>query len=169
MNIVFLDYDGVVNNPLWKFDGNRWKCSYGYPKDKAVNDIQAVQWVSEFCEKFNYSIVVTSTWRKGKHGNDYAKYLINGGLRDTIKIVGRTPDLSLDNDSRIDEINYWLDEHPEVERYIIFDDDEVTNDFHHFVHCQSSAGFREEEYFKAKERHISGETMRYAVTESYDS
>lgn len=61
MNVVFLDYDGVVNTPMWNADGTR--CSFGFPQDNKVNNFQCVQWVSEFCQKFNYSIVVSSTWR----------------------------------------------------------------------------------------------------------
>ncbi len=74
--MFFLDYDGIVNTPLWSADGK--KCTFGYPFDNKVNNFQCVQWVSEFCEKYNYSIVVSSTWRLH---NNYQECLQNGGLR----------------------------------------------------------------------------------------
>ena len=61
--VVFLDYDqdGVVNTSMWNGKGTR--CTYNFPSDNKVNNFQAVQWLSEACQKFHYDIVVTSTWR----------------------------------------------------------------------------------------------------------
>ena len=59
--VLFLDYDGVVNTPMWNEKGTI--CRYNMPKDGKVNNFQAVQWISEFCQKFHFQIVVTSTWR----------------------------------------------------------------------------------------------------------
>ena len=64
MNILFLDYDGVVNTPQWRphpVDPSRMLCTYNFPRDNKVNDFQCVQWISEFCQKYDYSIVVTSS------------------------------------------------------------------------------------------------------------
>ena len=60
--VLFLDYDGVVNTLMWNDKGTR--VSYNFPKDNKVNNFQAVQWVSEFCLKCKYDIVVTSSWRE---------------------------------------------------------------------------------------------------------
>lgn len=45
--VIFLDYDGVVNTPMWDTDGKH--CSYAHPGDNKVNNFQAVQWLSEAC------------------------------------------------------------------------------------------------------------------------
>lgn len=37
MNIVFLDYDGVVNTPMWSDDGKY--CRYGMPSDNKFKDV----------------------------------------------------------------------------------------------------------------------------------
>lgn len=149
MNVVFLDYDGVVNTPQWSLRSGKWVCSYGYPSNNAVNDLQAVQWVSEFCEKFGYSIVVSSTWRF--HEN-FEECLRNGGLRESIAVLGRTPRIA--DGCRGDEIGQWLSEHPEVENYLIFDDDsDMAEHKDHLVLCKSSAGFREEEFCEAETLH----------------
>lgn len=152
-NILFLDYDGVVNTPIWDESGTR--CCYGSPMNNKVNNFQAVQWVSEFCQKFQYDIVVTSTWR---FGQNYAKCLVNGGLRNGIQIVGRTPYLGT---KRGEEIKAWLNEHPEVENYIIFDDDADMGDIlDHLVQCDACYGFGLRDFKKAETLHNSGKTKK---------
>lgn len=117
-NVVFLDYDDVVNKAMWNRKPNgSWKCTYNFPEDGSVNDLQAVQWVSEFCKKYGYSIVVSSTWR---YYDNYKECLINAGLRDGISIEGCTPVIDMGN--RGAEILEYLGEHPDITGYLIFDD-----------------------------------------------
>jgi len=151
MNIVFLDYDGVVNTPMWSPDGKH--CKYNLPNDGKVNNFQAVQWVSEFCQKYNYDIVVTSTWRLGDP--KYADYLKNAGLRDGIKILGKTPSIRKEPHSiRGDEIKAYLKEHPEIKNFLIFDDDsDMGSLIDHLVKCDCFVGFTEREFIKAEKMH----------------
>lgn len=153
MNVVFLDYDGVVNTAMWTPDGKH--CLFNYPHDGSVNNFQAVQWLSEFCQNCEYSIVVSSTWRTAEN---YQECLINGGLRDGINILGRTPFLSGSN--RGAEIKKWIDEHPGVENYVILDDD-VFNDFYilhgeHVVQCDVCVGITESTYESMYHKHMDG-------------
>ena len=154
MNIVFLDYDGVVNTPMWDASGTR--CRYNYPEDNKVNNFQCVQWVSEFCEMFCYGIVVSSTWRVD--GN-YIDCLINGGLRHGIQVVGKTPVHRHDYASRGGEIKAYLAEHPDVEHFLIFDDEDDFDDTpelrDHLVLCDPTLGFCMTEFYKAKRLHES--------------
>jgi hypothetical protein len=160
MNVIFLDYDGVVNTPQWeKLSNGKHKCRYNFPEDGKVNDFQAVQWVSEFCQKYGYSIVVSSTWRTEPN---YKECLINGGLRDGIKILGRTVDL---NGCRGDEIATYLKEHPEITGYLIFDDETdmscyfaenkqyTCKNLDRLVECKSDKGFKESEFNCAETLH----------------
>lgn len=152
MNVLFLDYDGVVNTPMWQLSSKgEMCCNYNFPSDNKVNNFQACQWVSEFCERFNYSIVVTSTWRL--HEN-YINCLYLGGLRDCVKVLGKTPDLRFDeNKHREDEIRLYLDNHPEVTNFIIIDDDPIDGFDDHYVCCSQDCGFNFKEYCKAKKLH----------------
>ena len=59
MNVVFLDYDGVVNTPMWDADGKH--CRFNYSRDNKVNNFQAVSWLNRLYEDYKYDIVVTST------------------------------------------------------------------------------------------------------------
>ena len=132
--VAFVDYDGVVNCPIWNDKGTSSR--YNFPSDWKVNNFQAVQWLSEFCKKCKYDIVVTSTWRS--HAN-YKECLINGGLREGIQILGKTDDLCYDHPwpepTRGYEIKKYLEEHPEIQYYIIIDDENqfLDEQQQHFV------------------------------------
>ena len=103
MNVLFLDYDGVVNTLMWDDVGKH--CRFNHSRDNKVNNFQAVQWVSKFCREYGYDVVVTSTWR---FEDNYKDCLINGGLWDGIQILGRTPYVS--NGNRGDEIQKYLED-----------------------------------------------------------
>ena len=147
MNVIFLDYDGVVNNIIW--DPEKGRADYSHPFMGKVNNFQACQWLSEFCEKYNYKIVVTSTWRL--HPN-YKECLIAGGLRDGIEILGCVGRLSA---GRGAEIMEYLSQHPEVEKWLVLDDEDCSEGFpeiaEHQVLCLTNGGFNLEEFELAKQ------------------
>ena len=146
--VLFLDYDGVVNTPIWNDKGT--KCRYSFPSDGKVNNFQAVQWVSEFCQKCHYGIVVTSTWRKN---TNWRECLINGGLRSGIEILGRT---EITYGTRGQEIANYLRAHPEIKSYIIVDDDNdmLPEQQSHFVKTDTERGFGMAEYKRCVEIYI---------------
>lgn len=161
MNVVFLDYDGVVNTPMWDAAGKH--CRYNFPEDDRVNNFQCVQWVSEFCERYGYDIVVSSTWRMD---DNYVDCLKNGGLRDSVRVVGATPVHRHDNASRGGEILAWLLEHQEVGSFLIFDDEDdfaYTPELReHLILCDPTIGFGLTEFYKAKRLHESLENKALA-------
>lgn len=128
MKVVFLDFDGVVNTRQWRQEENgKWVVRYNLASDGVVNDCQAVQWLSEFCEKYGYDIVVTSSWRLIS-GCDCENALRKAGLRDSVKVVGETADLENSRNlfqtrDRSHEIADYLINHPEIENYLILDDE----------------------------------------------
>lgn len=144
--VIFLDYDGVVNTPMWNTEGT--VCSYGFPNQGKVNNFQAVQWLSEACQKFGYDIVVTSTWRLD---DNYKECLVNGGLRKGIEILGRTP--RFPGQSRGAEIKAYLDEHPEIQYYVIVDDeaDMLPEQMDHFIQTNGDTGFNLSEFKRFEE------------------
>lgn len=146
MKVVFLDYDGVVNTPIWNEEG---KCKYNFPSDGKVNNYQAIMWVNELCKKTGAKIVVSSTWRYCCHRNEvsYQDCLYNARLNKDIEIIGCTDWFG--NETRTDEIKSYLLKHPEIENYVILDDEEVDDD--NFVQCNGYFGFGLSEFMKAKE------------------
>lgn len=139
--VLFLDYDGVVNTLMWNEKGT--KVSYNFPSDNKVNNFQAVQWLSAFCLKCKYDIVVTSSWREERN---YKECLINGGLRKGVEILGCTKEP--DGKSRGEEIADYLNAHPEIKHYIIVDDEDdlLPEQRSHLVKVNGNYGFLEPEY-----------------------
>lgn len=94
MNVLFLDYDGVVNTLVLNNEGLGNLLPNGFysyicsPKDNKVSNTQAVLLVDMLCKKYNLVIVLTTTWRLDF---DLAKSaLYNSGLSKDIEIVGKT-------------------------------------------------------------------------------
>ena len=131
---------------MWNAEGTH--CSYGFPKQGKVNNFQAVQWLSEACQKFGYDIVVTSTWRLD---DNYKECLINGGLRKGIEVLGRTPRFS--GQPRGSEIKAYLGEHPEIQYYVIVDDeaDMLPEQMGHFIMTNGDTGFNLSEFKRFEE------------------
>lgn len=131
---------------MWNAEGTH--CSYGWAKQGKVNNFQAVQWLSEACQKFGYDIVVTSTWRKW---DNYKECLINGGLRKGIEVLDRTPVLR--DVPRGTEIKAYLDKHPEIQYYIIVDDeaDMLPEQIGHFIMTDGDCGFTLKDLTKFEE------------------
>ena len=146
-NILFLDYDGVVNTRMWRMFHGKWECTYNFPCDKEVNNKQAIQWVSEFCEKYEYDIVVISSWRTK---DNYADCLINAGLRKNVRILGRISPTKSKNEA----INAYIKEHRDIDRYLIADDVIIPKYRRHWIRCNSTYGFGESEYNQAVKKHL---------------
>ena len=119
MKVIFLDFDGVITTYDSKWKINMYKINI-------INDI---------CDKTDAKIVVTSTWRMGYHDDVYAcherlkLYFIKHNYLDNFKdtfdkfisnIIGMTECIG---GLRGDEIKSYMNEHPEVENYVIIDDD----------------------------------------------
>lgn len=106
MRVIFLDIDGVTNCATTP---QRWEGFIGM-------DPVRVKMVNELVEGADIQIVLSSTWRHDKK------------WRDTMKKNGLIPERLLDRTPSMDgirglEIQAWLDEHPEVAKYAIIDDD----------------------------------------------
>ena len=120
--IIFLDYDGVVNNYLWgKYyseycDEPYFHCAYAFPKDNFVNNKQALYWLNALYECYPYDIVVTSTWREYPN---YKECLYNGGLNSKIKIIDK---IDSGND-REGLILKWVKDNNFNGTYVVLDDE----------------------------------------------
>ena len=114
MNVIFLDIEGVLVN-------------LGAQGTGGEADPACVARLNRLTESSGAALVVSSTWRS--QGLDEITGLLRGwGV--TAPVAGITDDLSyLDLTSPIgiqrgDEIGQWLDAHPEVEAFVILDDDD---------------------------------------------
>jgi hypothetical protein len=132
MKIIFLDFDGVITTLK-----TRWKIDMD--KIKIINDI---------CDKTDAKIVVSSSWRIGYRGvvsvfrlslknyftkNQYLDHFKNTFDKFIDNIVGMTDSGSC----RGNEIKFYMNEHPEVENYVIVDDDSDMCDYQLFNFVQT--------------------------------
>ena len=141
MNLVFLDYDGVVNTIIFK-DGTLIP-SLNFPKDGKVNNYQAIMWLNKLCVETAAKIVVTSTWRKWEN---YIDVLYKSGLLSSIEVIGKTPDLG----KRSKEIRAFLDSFDSpVEHFVILDDDRIGGFEQNHVKCDIWTGFNYHGYQRA--------------------
>lgn len=118
--IIFLDIDGVLNNQGCYRPGNVGK--YGRNPDP-----QCIAALNSILDATGAEIVVSSTWRMGRTVEQLREMLTAWGVRG--RVVGATPTgceegaLIVPGMRRGHEIGAWLVEHPEVERFVILDDD----------------------------------------------
>jgi len=137
VKVIFLDVDGVLNfyRSVFGLGG------YGHDftnESMAKFDNCALGMIRKVCQETGAVICFSSTWRIGRSPEECAKGL-------DLPIIDKTPSL---NAIRGLEIKTWLDQHPEVERYAIIDDDsdmlEEQKPF--FVHTDHRDGFLFDHY-----------------------
>ena len=116
MKIIFLDIDGVLNSNQWlrhRIDVLKRDRIYNgdFPKG-TVNELNYL------IEKYDFKIVISSSWREQKTIEELKHHFINEGIKS--EIIGSTPIL---RNTRGNEIQKWLDETQfNIESYIILDD-----------------------------------------------
>lgn len=147
-NIIFLDFDGVVNTIYYRYYKRfkKYQMRYATSADKIVNNRQAIQWLNELYDKYPYDIVVTSTWRL--HSN-CIQILYNSGLNKKIKIIGYTP--HLEGKTRGEEIKKWIEDNNYINfnNFIILDDDTDMGDLDKYlIKCDPYLGFTIYEFNK---------------------
>lgn len=153
MRVLFLDFDGVLNSyqsaHFWhsrrdqeQWENNMYRDWGGTLKEYIAMEFCPIAFsnLEELCRRVpDLKIVVSSTWRLGETVET---------LRDILKpskligdrIIGVTESFS---NVRGNEIQKWLDEHPEVTNYVILDDDSdmLESQRDHFVHTSEIHGF----------------------------
>ncbi len=113
--ILFLDIDGVLNSE--EYYRNRSNSG----EDFSRFDPSSVSLIKALVEEFSLKIVISSTWRYGAidrlmhelKRNKLINYLYHDWFTPVIHPAHRGT-----------EIKLWLDLHPEVNDYVIIDDDD---------------------------------------------
>lgn len=145
MDVLFLDVDGVLN---WD-DLRR-----GSPSCDVVSQ-EAIERIRDLCEKFDLSIIVSSTWRRYP---DLMEILEKGLIKSCLRIWDTTPtDLDTCNRGRGVYISKWLENHGDVTSYIIIDDDIYDMQDHkgHCIKTDDKEGFTEAKLKEAIELYES--------------
>lgn len=116
MKVIFLDFDGVLNSEAsFRMEARR--------KNNRISDsLSAVccsnlQFILE--QNSDIKIVISSTWRKIHTLVELGNILNSYGV--TAKIIGKTPITFSGHRGR--EISSWLEDNPNVTKFVILDDD----------------------------------------------
>lgn len=138
MKVIFLDFDGVITIPP------RWTINI----DKLKN-------LKKIIDATDAKIVVSSSWRSSNIERTKEHIIDRTSNNDIINwfidnIYDITPFISNDKykgTGRGGEIQTWLDAHPEVENYIILDDDSdmLMSQLYHFIETDWMFGLTERE------------------------
>lgn len=133
MKVIFLDFDGVLNShqsaTFWhnKRDQDKWENELYAEWQGTLYEYLALEFcpialsnVEELVRKTGAKIIVSSTWRLHNNVDDLKNILAPAKIV-ADAVFDRTP--RLPGKPRGEEIKAWLDQHPEVDQYVIIDDD----------------------------------------------
>lgn len=148
MKVLFLDHDGVIClSTQW---GGRFK-KKGYdsnpetPLDIRMDsfDSKAVKVLNSIIEETECEIVVSSDWKNWGNLDQMKEMYITRGIKPPIDLTPNMKDFdeggfgmlkwkNLYEAIRVIEIEKWLEEHPEVTRWVAVDDMNLSK-LDHFV------------------------------------
>jgi len=141
--VLFLDIDGVLNSKIF------YKYLYKPENGESRFDPYCVILVKKLIEEFSLKIVISSTWRDGAinrlmkelNDNNFMEYLHEDWLTPIVRPANRGK-----------EIELWLGNHPEVEDYIILDDNVniMDHQMDKFVKTSMHMGMVQEHYSQAR-------------------
>jgi hypothetical protein len=129
--VLFLDFDGVLNSDKWFRQTSNAAEDVECGMERNI-DPEAVRNLNRIIESTGCQVVISSTWRRGNTIATLLRLLVKRGLdkKHSDRFIGATPVLDSLHDSglwiapvRGEEIQAWLDGNPEVERFVIVDDD----------------------------------------------
>lgn len=140
--VLFLDIDGVLNSKFY------YKYIYKPEDGGSKFDPYCVILIKKLIEEFSLKIVISSTWRDGAmnrlmkelNENDLVEYLHEDWLTPVVRPA-----------SRGKEIKLWLDNHSEVNDYLIIDDNQnlLDQQMSKFVQTSAFLGMVQESYNQA--------------------
>lgn len=127
MKVLFLDFDGVLNNQDFlmaacqEHKGRRGETEFWV----AMIDPECVERLNGVVRRTGCAVVISSSWRIGRNRQDLQHYLDLTGFK--YSVLGCTPSIGKAGRIRGDEIQLWLDratnKYGEIESFAIIDDD----------------------------------------------
>lgn len=114
MNVIFLDFDGVVRVPS---EVSAWRIS-PYNSDFRADKFRLVL---DAIKATQSGLVISSDWK------DFGYELVSGildehGLLEYLHDDWATPRITSSGSFRHHEVQAWLDAHPNTEHYVILED-----------------------------------------------
>ena len=142
--VIFLDIDGVLTS---------WRAFFAFQEEGEIweeLDPVGVALLLRIVTTFDYKIVISSSWRITAKTMLF-RQLRKHNLHSHLHRDWKTPQKLSAN--RGQEIDLWLQAHPEIKKYIILDDnsDMLREQLESFVQTDSSDGMLTDHYLKMKE------------------
>jgi len=142
-SVIFLDFDGVLNSV-------RSATALGdYPHNLEEESLKlfdtiAISLIRKLCTENSIQIVCSSCWRRQFTADQLSKALNLPIIDVTIRKMSAT---------RGEEIQMYLDMHPNITAYVILDDDSdmLERQKARFVQTSNLEGFSYRDYIKVKE------------------
>ena len=116
--ILFIDFDGVLNNRKHWFLCAAGDIDYSNPSVHLSETL--VRRLNAIVEQTNCDVVISSAWRYHHSLPDLKKFLKEKGFQYGEKIIDVTKSISPRN--RENEVNEWLTRHSDVSKFAILDD-----------------------------------------------
>lgn len=170
--VLFLDIDDVVclNRPYGAYDvalalspNSRGKPTIPPGLWSALFDAAACAYLRRIDEEFAPTYVISSSWARILDDNLLRDCLVRGGLAFVVDNLHRdmvTPTIR-GRTNRWDDINRWLQGHPEfASKWVVLDDElsgrelgleQPTDNLPFLVKCRENVGLTEVEYIKLRE------------------
>lgn len=155
MKVLFLDMDGVLNSDPYLLDngtemtptGRQLTWPHGHIDPKNVEILNRILLTS------GASVVLSSSWRRLINLEDLTKVLRTRGYKgpDLMDLTPTARDLPgwQPFTPRRKEIQVWLDGHPEVDHYVILDDDPDAEIKGHYIQTDCMTGLVEDQVEEA--------------------
>jgi hypothetical protein len=124
LKILFLDIDGVLNSEKYFKEHIEEIKSQSTFITRCCSELdpEMVCRVKRIVDSTGCSVVISSTWRI-LHSIEEIKQMLAARGWDNCPIIDVTPRNLGRSMKRGDEIKFWLDQHPEVTKFVCLDDD----------------------------------------------
>ena len=119
MKVIFLDIDGVLNSDEY-LDKVKNSDIQGIERDI---DVEKVKLLKRAIDETGARVVLSSSWRWYKESREKIKEQLQ---KHNLKFIDITPTRTDKTLKREEEIQIWLDSHPEVVNYVILDDEKIS-------------------------------------------
>lgn len=110
---VFLDVDGVLNS--------RTTCEWTPDYHVGIDDLRVAVLAGAIKKYGPTEIVLSSDWKELRPEADDYVYLITKLAKYGLELAGKTTD---HYNNRGEGIQYYLESHPEIDEYVVLDDNE---------------------------------------------
>ena len=142
MNVIFLDFDGVLDTRHDLLDAN---CMI-VPEDILYERVQKrIALLAEICREYNCKVVIEASAKIAideetmeiSPTSEWVNFIFKMFKKYGVECIGRTPDVIIPFSKnsylpmwKEHEIRLYLYRHPEIEHYCVIDDDDLKNYLH---------------------------------------